>query len=128
MQVDVPFEFGTVVLWQYTAHSVVRLKFINRTGEILLNIGVRHHEQVVIFNSELNGTWGKEERPSGFPLCVGSETRVTVVAGEEGFEIYAGENFCYTFQYRRPLNEVKLVTSTEGKVEIGKVSMGIEQA
>ena len=123
MQVSIPFEVGTVVLWQYTAHDGVRLKFLSLMEDILLNIDVPHNEEVLILNSQLDGKWGTEERSSEFPLHFGSQSHVIVVAEEKEFVIYSEDDFCYTYQYRRPLNDVISVSSSEGILQIGKVNM-----
>ena len=80
-----------------------------------------------MFNSRFGGSWGPEERPGGFPLNPGVYTSLKVVAGHDGYDVYAnGNEFHYHYNHRAPASHVKRVAwyseSNEGDITISKVS------
>ena len=82
--------------------------------------------QVIVLNSKLNGKWGEEERPDGFPLTPGEYTTITIMALSDGFEVYANaDKFRHFYKYRAPVTQVTRVAwrseNTDGYMELEKV-------
>lgn len=76
MQMDVgEFPAGTVVCLDYTAPpgGRVELTFSSGTegGDIQLQLTASYDEPSFVLNSYIDGQWGTEEKPSGFPLHSG---------------------------------------------------------
>ena len=71
-----------------------------------------HHSiQVLVLNSHgLGGSWGTEERPSGYPFSPGAFTVVTIVARDGYFEIDVNNGgFTYNYTYRAPVSRITRV-------------------
>ena len=98
---------------------------------LTLNIKPWAHStlQTLILNSFIDGEWGEEELPSGFPLTPGDRTTITVTLGEDAYDIYAnGDQFHYSYTHRAHIREIRDVQwSTEGDhvegiLQTGRVS------
>ncbi len=77
MQMDIgKFSLGTVVCLDYTAPpgGRVELSFSSGTegGDVQFHFTARYDEPGVVLNSCIDGHWGTEEKPSGFPLRSGT--------------------------------------------------------
>ena len=76
-------------------------------SDIALHVNPRPKMGVLVLNSHIQGGWGGEERPDGYPVCEAGEVRLSVWAGPDGFFIQAkgpGDDipFGYLYAYRLP--------------------------
>ena len=119
------FSVGTVVYLEYTAPTSpgrVALNFTAPNGDIILHVNPRYDQKNIVLNSQLDGRWGPEERPTGFPITPGVKTCITVTATDTAFVICAnGSQIGSGYKYRKPLTEITAVSTSEGDITIGKV-------
>ncbi len=86
-------------------YALLELKTGNDIG---LSASARFSEGTVVLNSYINGNWGKEERPTGFPLVIGQQLSVIVIVLPTEFEIQAvqegteNQPWVYKYQHRLP--------------------------
>ncbi len=83
MQMEVgEFPVGTLICLDYTAPpgGMVELNFSSGTegGDIHLHLNARYDEPSLVLNSNIDGHWGPEERPSGFPLHAGERENLYI--------------------------------------------------
>jgi hypothetical protein len=103
------FDEGHSVTLRYISPNTGgRILFNFKAGEdIALHVNPRYQHGVLVLNSKIDGSWGSEEKPSGFPFGSDEEIYITVTAGSEAFEIRAGvgdeERFAYDYHYRVPV-------------------------
>lgn len=111
-ELHLPFEMGSVVRVRYRGHAPdSRLGGgalnIYSGPDIALHVNPRPKLHALVLNSHIQGGWGGEERPAGYPLAERGEICLSVWAGPEGFFIQARTSkgevpFCYLYAYRLP--------------------------
>ncbi len=79
-------------------------------NNIALHINPRLNEGTVVLNSFINGGWGPEERPAGFPLVVKQLISIMVIISSTEFEIQGIEEgtgkppWSYKYKHRLPVS------------------------
>lgn len=118
----VPFGAGSVVRVAYRGGGAdPRLGGgalnIYSGSDIALHVNPRPKLGVLVLNSHIEGGWGGEERPAGYPVGEEGEVHLSVWAGPGAFFIQArvpGDDtaFCYQYAYRlpesRPLDRITI--------------------
>ena len=120
----VDFSVGTVVYLEYIApySGRVYLNFTTTNGDIVLHVNPRYDQNCLVLNTLIDGKWGPEERPAGFPITPGAKTCITVTATDSAFVICAnGAKIGSGYEYRLPLSEITGIYTSESEVTIGKV-------
>lgn len=122
------FGVGSVIRLSYTPPSQVYfllLNLISDSGDILLHFNPRYSASiggpVLVLNSFLNGAWGAEERPAGFPF---DATTVYVVVSVEagGYRITVnGGAFQYLYVHRQSPSEVTSMSTDVTDIQYGAV-------
>ncbi|HEY9605039.1 MAG TPA: WGR domain-containing protein [Allocoleopsis sp.] len=105
-QVDIPFRKGYCLSVQSLSPTRGGLNILSG-NDIAIHVSIRDNEKALVLNSWINGAWGPEERPVGFPFDINQEIFVSVKAGADGFYISAGivggqATFTYKYAYRLP--------------------------
>jgi len=111
-EIILPFVPGSVVrirYWNYDADPRLGSGALNIYSgtDIALHVNPRPKLDVLVLNSHINGGWGGEERPEGYPLKEPGEVYLAVWAGPDGFFIQAQTAkseaaFGYLYAYRLP--------------------------
>ena len=78
-------------------------------GDIILTFHVRFEEKVVILNSTINGSEGKEERPTGYNFEPLRKTTVDFVAKEEHIQVLVDGISFYEYKHRLPISSLSKV-------------------
>lgn len=107
---------GYVVKVGYTPSngSIIALN-LNAGNNIALHVNPRFNQGTVVLNSNINGVWGQEERPAGFPLVVGQLISIMVIVGPTEFEIQGilegtgKPPWSYKYKYRLPADSLDII-------------------
>ncbi|MEY3867144.1 MAG: galectin 4 [Cyanobacteriota bacterium] len=108
---------GYVVKVGYTPSAGANWIALNlKAGNnIALHINPRFTEGSVVLNSNINGGWGQEERPAGFPLVVGQLISIMVIVGPTEFEIQGIQEgtgkppWSYKYKHRLPAESLDAI-------------------
>ncbi|MEY3867146.1 MAG: hypothetical protein RLZZ338_1037 [Cyanobacteriota bacterium] len=107
---------GYVVKVGYTASNGAVIALNLKAGNnISLHVNPRFNEGTVVLNSNINGGWGQEERPAGFPLVVGQQISIMVIVGPTEFEIQGIEEgtgkapWVYKYKHRLPADSLDII-------------------
>ena len=122
------FGVGTVIRLSYTIVPSdtywVQLRLVSDSGEILLLFNPRSSASghVLVLNSFLNGAWGAEERPAGFPFDA-TAVQVVVAVEDGGYRITAnGGAFQYLYKHRLSPSLVTSMATDFDDIQYGAVS------
>lgn len=122
------FGVSKVIRLTYRAPGPLRgswllLNLMSNTGDILLHINPRYYKTgpILVMNSYLNGAWGREERPRGFPFTA-TNVQIVVNVEEDGYRITAnGGTFTYLFKHRRAYSEVSSIGTDIYDIQYGVI-------
>ncbi len=111
-EIVIPFGPGASVRVRYTGHSPDGRPGggainIYSGADIALHVNPRPGLGAFVLNSHIQGGWGPEERPEGYPLEEPGEICLSVWAGPDGYHIQASapgmqRPFQYLYAYRLP--------------------------
>lgn len=123
----IDFNVGNSVTVKFISPSGNKIKIIlaDDSSNLVLNIGLRYYENVLVLNHFTNGSWGSEQRPSGFDFAQGVETSVTVKAEDGYFVILQGTNKLAQFNYRLPVGTITKVGLDLGTGSPTLLSIGV---
>jgi len=108
---------GYVVKAGYTPSNganwiILNLKAGNNIG---LLVNPRFDQGTIVLNSFINGAWGTEERPAGFPLVIGQLISIMVIVGPTEFEIQGilegtgKPAWVYKYKHRLPADSLDAI-------------------
>ena len=105
-QIYIPYRKGFSVKIRYLNPNWGVLHICSGNN-IALQVNIRSHENTLALNSLINGVWGTQEKPTGFPFDVNQEIFLSLGAGADGFYLSAGiigsvVTFTYKYAYRLP--------------------------
>lgn len=93
-------DYGRVILDLYNSDTQVVIQHSNIRYS---GCGLYRESNVIVLNTQLDGEWGKVERPRGFPFFPGQITSFMVTAAKDAFVIVSesgGTTFKYYYRYR----------------------------
>ena len=121
---------GSVVRFEYNApnpgpDSRPTTNIVDSAGNVLLHVNTRYlssNDKYLVLNSNLNGAWGPEEKPSGFPFDA-STVVVVVVVETDGYRVIAnGGKFSYLYKHRKAASDASKIEANTGSLQFGLVS------
>lgn len=110
------FGDGYVVEWTFLAPDAgrVSMNLKNELGkDIILHVDARYNwyssNKVLVLNTFNQGSWGQEQRPTGFDFTPGILVKMRVEAGPNSFRVFSNTYQIAEYQYRLPVTSVKMV-------------------
>jgi len=105
------FTIGQAIQAGYTNASDGRLilGFADADDNLLFHFAARYESKVLILNTRKNGTWGPEERPSGYDFTPKKSVTVELLTTATHVSISIDGKHFYDFNYREGLPIVSAV-------------------
>jgi Galactoside-binding lectin len=105
---------GYVVKLGYTPLDGVSTHILDLQAGQSIGLHIRPYitQNILVLNSLINGGWGTEERPTGFPFVVGQLISIMVIVGPTEFEIQAIQEgtgkppWIYKYKHRLPADSL----------------------
>ncbi|XP_015262531.1 PREDICTED: galectin-4 [Gekko japonicus] len=104
----------TVVIRGFVPQDAKGFRINFKAGnDIILHINPRLNERVVVRNSFLNGSWGREERELSFnPFQTGQYFDLSIRCGNERFKVFANGqplfNYSHRFRNFQQINDLEI--------------------
>jgi len=104
----IKFSIGQAVQTGYTNSSDGRigLDLTDASGNIVFHFNPRFEDKVLVLNSQIDGKWGKEERPKGYDFDPQKSYTVTFLATETCISISLDGKQFYDYNNRLPITSV----------------------
>uniref|UniRef100_A0AC35FJX4 Galectin n=1 Tax=Panagrolaimus sp. PS1159 TaxID=55785 RepID=A0AC35FJX4_9BILA len=91
-------------------------------NDVPLHISVRFDEGKIVFNSFVNGEWGKEERKSN-PIKRGESFDIRIRSHDDRYQIFVDQKEFKDFEHRVPLSSVSHF-SVDGDLYLQQIHWG----
>lgn len=94
------------------------------SGEIMLHISVRFgddYSEIVRNSYDVEAGWGEEEISEDGPIAVSGDFKVTIKVEAENFSILIDDKAFCTYEFRKPLADIKRVNIEGDFKEISEV-------
>ncbi|XP_006901140.1 PREDICTED: galectin-4 [Elephantulus edwardii] len=97
---------------------------VGGTGDVALHINPRLNERAVVRNSNLNGSWGPEERNVSYnPFGPGQFFDLSIRCGMDRFKVYANGQHLFDFSHRLTAFQMVDTLEIKGDVTLSYVQM-----
>ncbi|XP_075330674.1 galectin-4-like [Odontesthes bonariensis] len=94
---------------------------MSRSRDIAFHMNPRVREGIVVRNSRIGGSWGKEERElSMTPFMEGQYFDMSIRCGNQRFKVFVNGQHLFDFSHRRPFTEIDKL-EIEGNVQISYI-------
>ena len=105
------FQVGMAIEAHYISPDTGRptLDLLDKAGNIIFHITPRMEEHVLILNTKIGDSWGKEERPRGFDFSTGVPITIRVEAHASHYKVLCNGELLHSFHHRMPLTNIKKV-------------------
>ena len=103
LDIDSGFKVGMFIEAEYLNPTVSGRIWFNLTQDsknIPLHFNPRFDWKTLILNTMEEGSWGKEEKPSGYDFTPEIKTKVTIYANKDNFNILINDKYFYEYKYR----------------------------
>ena len=104
----VKFSIGQAIQASYTntSNGRIRLDLVDASGNIVLHFNPRFDTKSLVLNSQIDGHWGTEEKPSGYNFDPQKCYTVEFLATESCISISLDGKHFHNYNNRLPITSV----------------------